>query len=431
LKRVLLIAYLYPPIANSGTYRPLRFANQLPAFGWEPVVLTVQDPVDRSDSSLLAEIRDGTAVVRAPMANDVVGRLLSRVVPSGVLRARVASGVSWRLRDAFSTPDEYSLWAPTARRAALREFARGGFDAIWATGFPWTSLAVGRSLARTTRRPFIADFRDPWTGEDLFSRGGALHRWRSRRLERAVLRDAHAVVVLEDLVSGGELALPPGARASSVDFIPNGYSDAAVGRARAYPARTRGRARLVYTGVWKAGYGPQALYDAIASLARSNPIAADRLELLAAGFAAGPAARMHLTRWITELGPVSHDMALGLMKGADTLFLSSAMGKRLHYHLPGKTYEYLASGRPILAVASPAGALGRLLGATGGAVVIDPGDRAGLERALVDISETGRLDVPALDSPTVEEYEQTRLTGRLASILNRVTAVAAADPRRE
>ena len=48
MRRVLFIAYLFPPIANSGTRRSLSFANLLPDFGWSPVVLTVADPPEQA-----------------------------------------------------------------------------------------------------------------------------------------------------------------------------------------------------------------------------------------------------------------------------------------------------------------------------------------------------------------------------------------------
>jgi hypothetical protein len=65
MRRVLFIAYLFPPIANSGTRRSLAFANHLPDLGWEPLVLTLEpEPQAPVDAELLAEVRPGTRVER-------------------------------------------------------------------------------------------------------------------------------------------------------------------------------------------------------------------------------------------------------------------------------------------------------------------------------------------------------------------------------
>src|SRR5262245_16851373 len=195
MKRVLFIAYLYPPLANSGTQRATKFANYLPDFGWEPLVLTVDRPPDRHiERGLLEEIRPGTHITRVPMLSDVIGAIAGRPL-SLVGGARVASALSWRIRERFQEPDLYALWKPTATRAGCRLFRDVGFDAIWATGFPWTSLLVGRDIARRTGKPFIVDFRDPWTPHDVLrpvnDRKSAV---RQLRLAHSVLASARAIV---------------------------------------------------------------------------------------------------------------------------------------------------------------------------------------------------------------------------------------------
>ncbi len=121
----------------------------------------------------------------------------------------------------------YALWRPTARQVALRVFKDLGFDAVWATGFPWTSLLVGRDVARLTGRPFVADFRDPWTGDDVF--GTALspaRRHRQLALERSVVRHASAVVSVSDAMTEQMRTIHADVQASRFITIHNGYDPA-------------------------------------------------------------------------------------------------------------------------------------------------------------------------------------------------------------
>src|SRR5687767_14191286 len=118
-KRVLMIAYLFPPIATSGTQRPWKFAKYLPQCGWEPIVMTAaRPPNDQVDERLMRELPPGIRVLRVPMLNERVGDFAAYVGIGAATRARISAGVSWRLRDQWRQPDMYALWRPTARRAA-------------------------------------------------------------------------------------------------------------------------------------------------------------------------------------------------------------------------------------------------------------------------------------------------------------------------
>ncbi|MFZ1504954.1 MAG: hypothetical protein WAS50_17475, partial [Nitrospira sp.] len=70
MKRVLIVAYYFPPVAASGAMRPLGFCRNLPAFGWQPKVLTTTPecvyPVHQVDEKLGARVPDTVEVIRVP-----------------------------------------------------------------------------------------------------------------------------------------------------------------------------------------------------------------------------------------------------------------------------------------------------------------------------------------------------------------------------
>ena len=56
-RKALIIAYHFPPAGGGGVQRTLKFVKYLRCFGWEPVVLTVQNPdFDHFDQELVDDI---------------------------------------------------------------------------------------------------------------------------------------------------------------------------------------------------------------------------------------------------------------------------------------------------------------------------------------------------------------------------------------
>jgi glycosyltransferase involved in cell wall biosynthesis len=414
MERVLFLAYLFPPIANSGTQRPLKFAKYLSAYGWEPVVLTAAsfDGLP-TDHGLLADMGEAVRVIRVPMLNEQIAATVTALAGGGAIGRRLGGAISWRLRNRRRSPDLYALWKPSVRRAAMHLFNRERFDAIYATGFPWTSLVAGAELAKLTRRPLVADFRDLWAGETLFPDDRQSHD-AELAMERAVLDDATSVVTASASIARQLAASHPDVDERKFVAIHNGFDRSDL--SAEVPARS-GRFRIVYTGVWKEGYNPSALYDTIDWVRRSRAGLLDGIEVVAAGFAPGEARRRGLSAVIDERGVVPHDTAVGLMQSADLLFLSHVDPDR-QWAVPGKLYEYLASGSPVLAVTHPGRETAQIIESVGGGVVVPPDDPGALFEVLGEACRRRQLVVPRRHEAALAAFERRHLTARLAAVLD-------------
>lgn len=421
MKRVLFLAYLFPPIANSGTQRPLKFAKYLSRYGWEPIVLTASHfAAHKTDPGLLEELPASLRVIRVPMLNEQVSDWIYAAGGRTKLARKAAEGVSWRLQTRFRTPDLYALWRPTARRAGVALFNREGFDAIYATGFPWSTLLAGSDIAKATGRPLVADFRDPWAGEEeRFRAKGRPSPDREREMEAEVLRQATIAISTAPFMTRHLMAGHPEIDQSKFDTVYNGYDPADLDPPPPRPDRTF---RIVYTGAWKDGYTLTPLYDVIEWINRSHPQLLDGVEVVAAGFAPGEAARRGLADRIRELGVVPHRNAVALMQSADVLFMNNAEGARQQIGVPGKLYEYLATGRPVLALTNPDGDAGMVLQRTGGGVAVRADDPGLLYDTIAAICRDRRLTVPPLNREALASFERVALTAKLAALLD--TAVA-------
>ena len=192
MPRVLLVAYYFPPVAASGSMRPLGFCRYLQAHGWIPHVLTTDSassyPWHPIDHELMSRVPTGMDLDIVPYV-DPLHRLIrlrnavNTFVKNGVgskpahgstpvcTNRAVASVISSRwaiaketlLESLFAFPDPQAAWEMPAilRGAALKGEKRP--NVVLATGGPWTSLLVGRGIAQRLSVPLVIDYRDPWT----------------------------------------------------------------------------------------------------------------------------------------------------------------------------------------------------------------------------------------------------------------------------
>jgi len=89
--------------------------------------------------------------------------------------------------------------------------------------------------------------------------------------------------------------------------------------------------------------------------------------------------------------------------------------------VPGKLYEYLASGTPVLALTPPDRECGRIIRSVGGGVAISPDDPGNLYYALLDICRTRTVHVPERNMAELDRFDRRHLAGRLADVLTDVT----------
>ncbi len=416
MRRVLFIAYLYPPIANSGTRRSLSFANHLPDFGWDPLVLTVADPDPKYlDSELLSEIRPETHVERVPTASRRLADTIARLAGSKQ-RQRVADALEWRISSLFQVPDESASWYPTAVRRGLELHRTHGFDVVYASGSPWTSFLIARAVAAKTGCPYVLDYRDPWrsTGTVAWDRQTAMQTRLGPFLERRAGRTAAAVITTTP-------TLVPDIReacgAKTVLSITNGFEPADFECDAVRP--DDGLVRVAYTGVWRRGYGPDALYRAVRLLKDQASPHLSRLKVVTAGFAPGPAKQFGVEDIVEELGRVTHLRAVQIMKTADMLYLPVSDGYYANASLPGKLFEYLGSTTPIVATVPAESEVARVLSDVGGSARVDPGDDEALASVLKRVTQGEAAALLSARRPErLQTYTRRSITRSLSEVFS-------------
>jgi glycosyltransferase involved in cell wall biosynthesis len=182
---------------------------------------------------------------------------------------------------------------------------------------------------------------------------------------------------------------------------------------------------VVFTGTMAQQPETEILLEAVHDFLAHVPEARRRLRVrLAGAYEQGyqdRAVALGLTGIVEFLGPVAHAEARRLQRRADLLVLFKPYGPAFDTMVPGKLYEYLDAGRPLVALLE-ANQEAAEIARRADAVVLPPGKRqplaAEIERRYRAWQASGRA--PDARAPWLEESTRARLAARLAETLDRM-----------
>ncbi len=393
---MLFIAYYFPPSGGAGVQRTQKFVQYLPSRGFLPVVITgPTSPEYRwtpHDQTLMDPIPAEVPVHR------VEGELPR---DPGRMRGRVERWL-W-LPSLFS-----NWWINSATEIGLQ--VADGERLIFATMSPFESGEVARRLSSSLGIPWVADLRDPWALDEMQVYPSLLHR-RVEMMKMDRLLSTAALIIMNTPEAAAALkAAFPRLRDKRVTTITNGFDRSDF--ARRVEPRADGKFRIVHTGYFHTDGGLDlrkkrfsrwlggaqrgvdiltrshtVLLEAIERWCKERPEVRSNLELVFAGKTSEEdraAVRLSsLASMVRFPGYVSHNESIELIRTGDLLFLPmhNLPPSRRCRIVPGKTYEYMAAARPILA-AVPEGDARDFLGQCGTALLCRPDDTAGMLRLL-------------------------------------------------
>lgn len=444
MKRVLLVTYGFPPMSTVQAQGAGKLARGLAERGWEVHALTVADPPTFRFDPLLAEAMptnvithtafslEPTRVLQAlrrafrrpgahvPATGGTTSGGPSPEATTAAPRSYTALPQSLvNFVRALFFPEEKVGWRPWARREALRLHSELRFDAVISTGPPYTDHLVAMDFSRRAGVPWLAVLMDPIVGCYAFPPATPVHSWLFKRLERAVARHASAIAVatprwIEELSQRN-----PTVHGKTLLF-PNSFDPAAF---QGPPPGPHAGFTVAYVGTFQLSVRPDDLLDATVKLRQDPEIAADlRLRFVAPLDPDTTAAieSRALTDFVERTGLVSHADAVTEMRAANVLVLILGPEEASRGILTGKLPEYLAAGVPILAIAPQGVATNAVQDAHAG-LCVEPGDVAGIERALRQLHAEWRSGTPRQPDPEhVSRYDRTRTIASLDETLNAI-----------
>ena len=433
MKRVLIITYYWPPSGGSGVQRWLKMSKYLPEYGWQPVVYTAEGaeyPVE--DPSLEKDVRPEVEVIRQPITEPYsfykkfLGMKKEQKVKAGFIddtghKQGWKERLSIWIRGNFFIPDARCWWVKPSVKYLKSYLKEHPVDAIISTGPPHSMHLIAMQLKEALGIPWIADFRDPWTEIDYYSKL-RLTRWADRkhhRLEHEVLTKADKVVT----VSPNWACRLEALGAPKADVVYNGFDESDLGQTG--DPFVSDKFTLTYLGVLFKVRNPECLWQALGELVAEDTRFAEKLQVKLIG-----QVDKEVTQTITRNGLKDHVVLSPYIphnQVADALHQSSVLLLPLMSNdesdtlglIPAKVFEYMASGRPILCIGPTNGDTAKILTETNSGVTVGFEDISRMKTVVKDLF-TKHLESGLLsnDNPAIKEYSRRNQTELFVRIIN-------------
>ena len=432
MKKVLIIAYYWPPSAGSGVQRWLKFVKYLRNYGWEPIVYTPENPdFDLKDEKLLKEIPEGIQILKRPifepfqlyskLTGQKAGAQVNPVMKGEDSKPNWKTNLALWIRANVFIPDSRMFWISPSVNFLSKWLKENPVDAIVSTGPPHSMHMIGLGVKEKTGLPWLADFRDPWTKIDFYHEL-PLEPWadqKHRRMERKVLRKADAIVVMGnqnklDLETEGF---------RNIEVITNGYDPADIDQSRILsPSNKFG---ILHIGMLGKPRSHEIFWNGLEQLRKEIPGLAEDLEVQIYGVTdpvvVAQTAHFEDTSWIHFKNYIPHDEIIQKQREASVLLLSVNDVPMAKAIIPGKLFEYLAVGNPILCIGPPDGDSAAIVREAQAGPVVDFRDLEGFKDAIRHLYQDWKSGNAGNRPSNHEKYSRKALCGDIARILNTIS----------
>lgn len=411
MPRVLLIAYYFPPLGLAGVGRPLNLFRHLPEFGWDCHVLTVKPIAYRAYEPELLEGLDQMKIFRSGSRDP---QRLMHVLGMRQVKPETISG-SGKARQMFF-PDSKSGWVRPAVKYGRVLCENYTYDAVVSTSPPISSHLVGKKLAREFDLPWVADYRDYWGVyqiDETYEKES--HRRKAEQLRVDIAEQATALTGVCDAVvdyAGGGTT------------IPNGYIAELAHLWRKLPDRRRFQIGLL--GHIHDDRQPDCLLGLLRELKKSSG-SLDGVGIIQVGqmnpeWFKGLLSDAGLDLPVEFHGPQPRAKAFEIMSRASA-FVYEVSEREHPGILPNKVFDYLVSGRVIVAFAPPEGDIARVINGSerGRCFALDQVTPAAeFLNEQIEMFNAGGLTPQPL-SEYAQQYSSVKLAERFAELLGRLT----------
>lgn len=416
MKRALMVAYHFPPLAgSSGIQRTLRFVQQLPAFGWQPLVLSAHPMAyERTANDLQQDVPAGTEVRRA-LAFDSARHL----------------SVFGRYPAFTARPDRWVSWKFDAVRHGMQMLQKHRPEIIWSTYPIATAHLIGAKLHRQSGIPWVADFRDPMA-QDGYPADPVTWKQFEAIERHAVHTAAFSIFTTPGAAQVYRTRYPQAA--DRIVVLENGYDEESFVAAEREEQHRQplnpGAITLLHSGiVYPSERDPISLFKALRHLKDQDGLRESELKVRFRASANDSllhrlSAEHGVRNFIETCPPLGYREALAEMLQADALLVLQA--SNCNEQIPAKMYEYLRAHKPIVCLSDPAGDTVGVLRAAGLDTFAPLDDPAAIARLITRVMDDCRAGQPQLPEPNfVKNASRAGRTGALAKLFASIAPTVA------
>lgn len=347
-KRILVVAYVFPPIAYAGSHRTIRLLKSLFKLGYKIDVVTIKIQKDLSnDFDLLSKVDSSVNIHRT--ATFDIWRLYNKCLKKPLLKTtlgRIADKFISFFVDIISQPDHMVFWIPFAVLRSYRILKMNNIEAIYTSSPPHSQLITGRVLKFLSKAKWIADLRDPITMNIASSVRGTFGRFVDSKLEKLTIKHSdmiitNSVAAMQDLKTRYNI--------QHVKHIQNAFDpdDYKLPSDSCFKKFT-----IAHLGTIYQFRNADPILDAVSQLHDKAIIHPTNFQLIFAGIIdrslEEKIRRYNIESYVNILAFISHKEAIQMMLRSHLLLLIKGFGANGLGQIPGKLFEYIGSQRKIL-----------------------------------------------------------------------------------
>lgn len=426
-KKILIITYYWPPAGGPGVQRWLKFAKYLPDFGWKPIIYTPENPsYPLLDESLMKDVPKDIEMVKTKIWEpyQLAEKLNKSNKKFKAGQFDVGKNQSWKsklsiwVRGNFFIPDARVFWVKPSTTFLEKYLTENKIDVVVTSGPPHSMHLIGLNLKKKLPNlKWIADFRDPWTEISYYKHlkltksSDQKHRF----LESEVFKNAD--ITLATSYTDAENFRKNGANAIC---ITNGFDESDNIKTRQL-SDTQTRFTLSYIGVLEQLRNPENLWEVLNDLVKTNDYFAENFSLKFVGRVDDKILEnlenSSLKNHIQNLGYLSHGKAVEEMSKTSLLLITNFPSEASKGIIPGKIFEYLATGKQILSFGPKDADVSRILDETNAGQHFSYDDSEKLKKFILEKFELWKTGNLGDNTENIEQFSRKNLTKKLSEVL--------------
>lgn len=425
MKKVLIIAYYWPPAGGPGVQRWLKFVKYLPENGIQPYVYIPENPTyPIIDYELEKEISDKAIIIKKKIfepyalaslfSKKNTQKISSGIIPNQRKQSFLQKLLLW-IRGNVFIPDARVLWVKPSIKFLENYIQEHQIGTIITTGPPHSLHLIGLGLKEKLALNWIADFRDPWTtiGYHNELKLSEKSTQKHKDLESKVLNSVDSILVTSATTKKEFQSLTK----QPIHVITNGYD---VEKVEQLPLDEK--FTLAHIGSFLSQRNPRILWKCLKEIIKENPSFKADFQLKLIGAVSQEVLEtikeFRLDSYVNNLGYVSHKEAVSHQRSSQVLLLIEINSELTKSIIPGKLFEYMVSERPILALGPENSDFESIIKTTNTGVFHQYDEYDELKQTILTFYEKYKTNSLQVHAVGLQQYSRKYLTKQLAEVIH-------------
>jgi glycosyltransferase involved in cell wall biosynthesis len=424
MRKILYISYIYPPMTAGGVFRSAQFTKYLVEFGWSPTVLTTSLPRRAQiDRKMLIDLPKEVAIVRAMSLERLFGQIRGAKF-KGINESYGFIHFLKHIVRILLFPDRQLLWLPGALLKGILLSIKNRYELFFASYGPATNLLIGYILKKIFNKPLVVDFRDLWVDDPTDMAPTRLHHYLYQLVEKKIVSAADRIVTVVDYLSE-HYKTKYNLDDRQVITITNGFDPKEQRYYRDISGYSHEKLTILYTGSVYGYRSPANFFQAIEELIADRVVDGKDMEIEFIGNLDNIVANNYnLDKIVKTSGFIPHKQVIKSLAEADVLLLIIS---KLHKHIAytGKVFEYLMTGKPILALTAKDSIVADLLRKAEVGFIVDPDDITEIKNMVSGLyAKWKNRSLHVLPNwPVINQFDRRKLTKNLARVFSQLVEV--------